>query len=92
MWNLQVFIISAQKNLVEERMKLISELWDADIRTEQSYKNNPKMLTQLQYCEEQGGRNQTVVLMVMVGDAETVTIDRRELARINQNYPGLARK
>ena len=56
MWNPQVYIISAQKNLVEERMKLISELWDADIRTEQSYKKNPKMLTQLQYCEEQGGR------------------------------------
>ena len=34
----QVYIISAQKNLVEERMKLITELWDADIRTEQSYK------------------------------------------------------
>ena len=50
----QVYIISAQKNLVEERMKLITELWDADIRTEQSYKKNPKMLTQLQYCEEQG--------------------------------------
>ena len=41
-------------------MKLITELWDADIRTEQSYKKNPKMLTQLQYCEEQGrlGPNQ----------------------------------
>ena len=50
----QVYIISAQKNLVEERMKLITELWDANIRTEQSYKKNPKMLTQLQYCEEQG--------------------------------------
>merc|ERR550532_3932822 len=26
----QVYIISAQKNLVEERMKLITELWDVD--------------------------------------------------------------
>merc|ERR1712130_77102 len=61
----QVYIISAQKNLVEERMKLITELWDADIRTEQSYKKNPKMLTQLQYCEEQG-----IPLAVVLGESE----------------------
>jgi len=61
----QVYIISAQKNLVEERMKLIAELWDNDIRTEQSYKKNPKMLTQLQYCEENG-----IPLAVVLGESE----------------------
>merc|ERR1719153_1926700 len=61
----QVYIISAQKNLVEERMKLIAELWEADIRTEHSYKKNPKMLTQLQYCEETG-----IPLAVVLGESE----------------------
>ena len=28
----QVYVISAQKNLVEHRMKLCRELWDADIK------------------------------------------------------------
>merc|ERR1711899_174424 len=49
-----VYVISAQKNLTEERMKVVTELWNGDIRTEHSYKKNPKMLNQLQYCEESG--------------------------------------
>jgi len=61
----QVFVISAQKNLVEERMKLTSELWEANIRTEHSYKRNPKMLTQLQFCEETG-----IPLAVVIGESE----------------------
>jgi len=61
----QVFVISAQKNLVEERMKLTSELWEANIRTEHSYKKNPKMLTQLQFCEETG-----IPLAVVIGESE----------------------
>merc|ERR1719481_1761329 len=48
----QVYVISAQKNLLEERMRVVGELWSADIKTEHSYKKNPKMLNQLQYCEE----------------------------------------
>merc|ERR1719400_765367 len=34
----QVYVVSAQKQLMEERMKLVDELWAADIRTEHSYK------------------------------------------------------
>lgn len=49
-----MFVTSAQKNLTDERMKIVSELWSADVRTEHSYKKNPKMLSQLQYCEENG--------------------------------------
>ena len=48
----EVYVASAQKNLMEERMKLCAELWDAGVKTEQPYKKNPKMLNQLQYCEE----------------------------------------
>ena len=32
--NLQVFVVSAQKGLMEERMKLVNELWAGDIRWE----------------------------------------------------------
>merc|ERR550532_906325 len=49
-----VYVISAQKNLTEERMKVVTELWNGDVRAEHSYKKNPKMLNQLQYCEENG--------------------------------------
>lgn len=61
----QVYVISAQKNLSEERMKIIGELWGSDIRTEHSYKRNPKMLSQLQYCEEN-----LIPLAVVIGESE----------------------
>lgn len=61
----EVYVTTAQKNLHEERMKICKELWDADIKTEQSYKKNPKMLSQLQYCEESG-----IPLAVVIGESE----------------------
>merc|ERR1711936_1364875 len=61
----QVYVVSAQKQLMEERMKLVDELWAADIRTEHSYKKNPKLLSQLQYCEEN-----SIPIAVMVGTSE----------------------
>jgi len=61
----QVYVISAQKNLLEERMKVVSELWAADINTEHSFKRNPKMLTQLQFCEEN-----LIPLAVVLGQSE----------------------
>merc|ERR1739838_958805 len=61
----QVFVISAQKNLAEERMKVVQELWSGDVRTEHSYKKNPKMLNQLQYCEDNG-----IPLAVVLGESE----------------------
>ena len=60
-----VFVISAQKNLVEERMKVVTELWNGGVRAEHSYKKNPKMLNQLQYCEEQG-----IPLAIVLGESE----------------------
>merc|ERR1711874_945712 len=61
----QVFVISAQKNLAEERMKVVQELWSGDVKTEHSYKKNPKMLNQLQYCEDNG-----IPLAVVLGESE----------------------
>ena len=60
-----VFVTSAQKNLTEERMKICQELWDADVKVEHSYKKNPKMLSQLQFCEEK-----QIPLAVVIGESE----------------------
>uniref|UniRef100_A0AAF6Z639 Histidine--tRNA ligase, cytoplasmic n=1 Tax=Bos taurus TaxID=9913 RepID=A0AAF6Z639_BOVIN len=61
----QVLVASAQKKLLEERLKLISELWDAGIKAELLYKKNPKLLNQLQYCEETG-----IPLVAIIGEQE----------------------
>eukprot|EP01137_Pigoraptor_chileana_P027043 Opistho-2@9149 len=68
-----VLVISAQKNMLKERLRILSELWDAKIKAETVYKANPKALTQFQYCEEN-----KVPLAIIVGEGElqagTVTI------------------
>lgn len=61
----QVYVVSAQKKLVDERLRLCRELWDANIKTEQSYRVNPKFLTQIQYCEDNG-----IPLAVVIGEDE----------------------
>ncbi|ESO08078.1 hypothetical protein HELRODRAFT_156647 [Helobdella robusta] len=61
----EVFVASAQKNLAEKRAELCRMLWDAGIKTEQAYKYNPKLLNQLQYCEEN-----KIPIAVIVGEAE----------------------
>jgi len=61
----QVCVISAQKNLAEERMKIIAELWGVGIKAEHFYKKNPKMLNQLQFCEDTG-----VPLAIVIGESE----------------------
>ncbi|KAF0771495.1 histidine--tRNA ligase, cytoplasmic [Aphis craccivora] len=48
----QVFVAAAQKNLVEHRMTVCKDLWNAGVKAEHSYKKNPKFLAQLQHCEE----------------------------------------
>ncbi|KPJ05478.1 Histidyl-tRNA synthetase, cytoplasmic [Papilio xuthus] len=63
--DIEVYVASAQKNFLEERMKICAELWNAGIKTEQSYKKNPKMLNQLQHCEENG-----IPLAVVLGESE----------------------
>uniref|UniRef100_T1JHS5 histidine--tRNA ligase n=1 Tax=Strigamia maritima TaxID=126957 RepID=T1JHS5_STRMM len=61
----EVYVASAQKKMLDERIRICSELWDAGLKTEFSYKLNPKMLNQLQYCEEKG-----IPLVVIIGEAE----------------------
>ena len=72
---------SAQKKLLEERMKICNILWNAgikvrkrgytymyvlfclwEIQAEMSYKENPRFLDQIQYCERE-----KVPFMVIVG-------------------------
>jgi len=60
-----VFVATPQKGLVEERLRLCQVLWDAEIRVEHSYKANPKVLHQLQYCEE----NQ-IPFAIIIGEDE----------------------
>uniref|UniRef100_A0A8D8LUH4 histidine--tRNA ligase n=1 Tax=Cacopsylla melanoneura TaxID=428564 RepID=A0A8D8LUH4_9HEMI len=61
----EVYVASAQKGLLEERMRLCSYLWKNGINAEHSYKKNPKLLAQLQYCEENG-----IPWVAIVGESE----------------------
>lgn len=46
-------------------MRLIVELWNAGVNAEQSYKKNPKLLQQLQHCEEH-----EIPLAIILGENE----------------------
>lgn len=61
----QVFVATPQKDFLQERLKIIAELWDAGIKAELLYKNNPKLLTQLNYCENMG-----IPLVAIIGEQE----------------------
>ncbi|VDO37849.1 unnamed protein product [Onchocerca flexuosa] len=61
----QILVVSAQKKLVKERMKICRLLWDNNIKAEMALKANPKMLDQMQYCEEH-----KIPLAVIVGERE----------------------
>ncbi|BFZ15092.1 hypothetical protein BsWGS_18131 [Bradybaena similaris] len=61
----EVYVIAAQKGMVEERLKLCNALWDANVKTEQSYKKTTKMLSEFQYCEQTG-----IPLAAIIGQSE----------------------
>uniref|UniRef100_A0A8C5M638 histidine--tRNA ligase n=1 Tax=Leptobrachium leishanense TaxID=445787 RepID=A0A8C5M638_9ANUR len=61
----QVLVASAQKMFLEEKMRIISTLWNSGIKAEMLYKENPKFLTQLHYCEQRG-----IPLVVTIGEME----------------------
>lgn len=61
----EVFVATAQKNLYEERMKILTILWDAGVKAEHSYKKNVKLLAQLHHCEESG-----IPLVIIIGEGE----------------------
>ncbi|CAF4970016.1 unnamed protein product [Rotaria sp. Silwood1] len=77
----EVYVASAEKNFLEERMKLCTYLWDNGFKTEMAYKYNPKLLDQLQYCE----KNQ-IELCVIIGSSEleTGTIKIRDVITRNE--------
>lgn len=60
-----VYVASVHKGLYEKRLKITGDLWNAGIRAEHSYKLNPKLLVQLQHCEEYG-----IPFAVVFGDGE----------------------
>lgn len=62
---IQVFVASAHKGLHEKRLEVLTKLWDGGIKAEHSYKNNPKLLAQLQHCEEQ-----QIPFALVLGDSE----------------------
>lgn len=81
---IEVFVASAQKNLHEERMKILVDLWEAGVKAEQSYKKNAKLLAQLQHCEEN-----RIPLAIIIGESELAkgeitlrVVSRREEIRI----------
>ncbi|XP_075756159.1 histidine--tRNA ligase, cytoplasmic-like isoform X2 [Pelodiscus sinensis] len=86
----QVLVATPQKNFLDVRLKLISELWDSGIKAEMLYKKNPKLLSQLQYCENTGiplaaivGEQELkdgVVKLRVVATREEVNIPREKLA------------
>ncbi|XP_058444126.1 histidine--tRNA ligase isoform X2 [Malaya genurostris] len=61
----EVYVASAHKGLLLKRMEILAKLWDAGFKAEHSYKQNPKLLAQLQYCEE----NQ-IPYAIVLGDGE----------------------
>uniref|UniRef100_A0A336KFP6 histidine--tRNA ligase n=1 Tax=Culicoides sonorensis TaxID=179676 RepID=A0A336KFP6_CULSO len=61
----EVFVASAHKGLHEKRLEILGILWDNHFKAEHSYKQNPKLLAQLQHCED----NQ-IPFALILGDSE----------------------
>jgi len=85
----QVYVATPQKGMLNERLKLLAMLWDAGIKAEHSYKANPKILQQLQYCEDmqipwtivigEGEIQKGVVTLRNVATREEVEVSRDAL-------------
>jgi len=61
----QVFVVAAEKELLIERMRLVTLLWNANIRAEFSYRAEPKIAPQLNQANAAG-----VPFAVIFGKAE----------------------
>lgn len=61
----EVFVASAQKDMLNDRMSIIRDLWDSGIKAEMSMKSNPKLLDQLQYCEKN-----LIPIAIIIGQRE----------------------
>lgn len=61
----EVYVAAATKGILNERLKLLSELHAGDVKAETSYKANPKLLSQLQYAEDNG-----IPWVIVIGESE----------------------
>lgn len=84
---IDIYVISAHKGLHEQRLKIINRLWNAGIRSEHSFKENPKILKQIGYCEKH-----EIPYAIIIGDSELQrnvvklrTISTREEIEIPMN-------
>lgn len=50
--NADVYVAVTHNGLYETRLKIVNDLWKAGIRTDHSFKLNPRLLRQLQHCEK----------------------------------------
>ncbi|CAG8571671.1 12886_t:CDS:10 [Acaulospora morrowiae] len=61
----EVFVIAVADGLLEDRMKICAELWDAGIKAEFMYKNKPKLQPQFSVCDRE-----QIPLAVIIGRDE----------------------
>ena len=61
----QVLVAQLGKNLVEERMRVLGELWAAGYKAETVYIDNPKVPRQLDYAFDNG-----IPLVIWLGEEE----------------------
>ncbi|ETN66237.1 histidyl-tRNA synthetase [Anopheles darlingi] len=60
-----IYVASAHKGLHLKRLEILNKLWSAGLKAEHSYKLNPKLLAQLQHCEEY-----QIPYAIILGDGE----------------------
>ncbi|KAJ1807270.1 Cytoplasmic and mitochondrial histidine tRNA synthetase [Coemansia sp. RSA 2523] len=61
----QVYVIAAHNGLLEERMRITTELWDAGIAAEFMYKAKAKLQAQFKVCDDE-----RIPLAVIIGQSE----------------------
>uniref|UniRef100_A0A182QC12 histidine--tRNA ligase n=1 Tax=Anopheles farauti TaxID=69004 RepID=A0A182QC12_9DIPT len=73
----EVYVASAHKGLHLKRLEILNQLWEAGVKAEHSYKLNPKLLAQLQHCEEY-----QIPYAIILGDGELArgVVKLREIA------------
>uniref|UniRef100_A0A914HDL2 histidine--tRNA ligase n=1 Tax=Globodera rostochiensis TaxID=31243 RepID=A0A914HDL2_GLORO len=65
----QVYVTSASASkdisaiMLQERMRLCGQLWNAGIRAETNYKTNAKLLQQIQFCENKNNQIQWLLIL-----------------------------
>ncbi|KAM9966848.1 hypothetical protein ACTFIR_007083 [Dictyostelium discoideum] len=85
----QVFVVQMEKDLIKERLAIVSELWKAGINAEFSYKVNPKLPAQLNTADES---NIPVIIIIGKSEVETNSLsvktmhDRKQVSIERSNF------